>query len=487
MNKHPKLAPIKNFIEPYSRRSFLKALSIASSTPLLLQACSGQSSHSPSDPWINAEKIVRSIVTPKIPNRDFIITSYGAKNNFNEDSSQAINAAIADCAQQGGGRVIIPKGQFLTGPIHLKSNINLHIAEGSTLKFIRDPKRYLPAVFTRWEGVELMGYSPFIYAYKQNNIAITGKGTLDGNANADHWWPWKGPRGDANWNLIEGEDQKIARTNLFKDAENGVPPQQRLYADGSFIRPSFVETYQCNNILFEDITITNSPFWLVHPVLCNNITIRGIKAESHGPNNDGCNPESCRNVLIENCHFNTGDDCIALKSGRNTDGRRVNVPVENVVIRNCQMQDGHGGVVLGSEISGGANNIFVENCQMSSPDLDRAIRIKTNSHRGGLIENIHIRNINVGTVRDAIVINFFYEEGDSGTFDPIVRNISIDNLQCEKAQRAFYIRGFDRAPIKNFRISNSQFESVSKTNVIENVEGMVARNTNINGKLFEVG
>src|SRR5690606_10431762 len=197
-------------------------------------------------------------------------------------------------------------------------------------------------------------------------------------------------------------------------------------------------------VLIENVTVNRSPFWLLHPVLSENVTVRGVHLESLGPNSDGCNPESCRNVLIEGCYFDTGDDCIAIKSGRNNDGRRVATPSENIVIRNCEMRAGHGGVVMGSEISGGVRNVFAEGNRMSSPDLERGIRIKTNSVRGGVLENIYVRDTTIGEVRDAIVIDFYYEEGDSGQFDPLVRNIEIENLVCEHARRAFAIRGFPR-------------------------------------------
>ena len=216
-------------------------------------------------------------------------------------------------------------------------------------------------MFTRWEGVELMNYSPFIYAYEAENIAITGPGTLDGQAGPDHWWDWRGTRPE------RGRPDRRRREPADRDAGRGVPVAERVFGEGHFLRPNFIQPYRSRNVLIEGVTIVNSPMWEIHPVLCQSVTVRGVTVNSHGPNNDGCNPESCRDVLIERCTFDTGDDCIALKSGRNDDGRRVNVPVENVVIRDCSMKDGHGGVVIGSEISGGARNVFAERCRMDSP------------------------------------------------------------------------------------------------------------------------
>ena len=213
--------------------------------------------------------------------------------------------------------------------------------------------------------------------------------------------------------------------------------------------------------------------------------MRGVTINSHGPNNDGCNPESCRDVLIERCTFDTGDDCIALKSGRNDDGRRVNVPVENVVIRDCSMKDGHGGVVIGSEISGGARNVFAERCRMDSPQLDRALRLKTNSVRGGVIEGVYMRNVTVGQVAEAVVtIDFFYEEGDAGKYPPVVRDIDVRNVTSKKSQYAFLLRGYKHAPISGVRVADCRFDGVEKPDVIEAVRDLELTNVSINGKIF---
>lgn len=470
-----------------TRRHILQSLG----STLLLGACSSAKQNTvsaskvsaPDSPWAMATEIVNSIQAPKFPDKDFGIGDYGAIGDGKKDCSDAIASAIAACHQAGGGRVVIKPGVYMTGPIHLDSGVNLHIEEGATLRFFTDPKRYLPEVFTRWEGMEHMGYSPLIYAYGKENIAVTGKGTLDGQGGEFVWWPWKGNKEYKREGFPSQDD---SRTALFREAEAGVNPRDRHYGDGHYLRPPFVQPYKCKNVLIEDVRIIRAPFWLLHPVLCENVTVRGVHLESLGPNSDGCDPESCKNVLIENCYFNTGDDCIAIKSGRNNDGRRLNIPTENVVIRHCQMLAGHGGVVVGSEISGGVRNVFAENNVMSSPDLERGIRIKTNSVRGGLLENIYVRNCKIGEVRDAIVINFHYEEGDAGNFDPTVRNVLIENLQCEHAKQVFKIRGFQRAPIQNFSIRNATFVSADKSGIIENVDDLTIENVQINGKPFTV-
>jgi polygalacturonase len=470
-----------------TRRSFIKHFTVGTAAAFAGTAFWGGCSTdrmavAPRDSWELVPEILARIEAPAFPQRDFFITNFGAVGDGSSDASEAIALAVEACSAAGGGRVVVGEGVYLTGPIHLRSNVNLHVAENATLRFSRDTEQYLPAVFTRWEGMELMNYSPLIYAFEQENIAVTGAGTLDGNADERFWWPWKGQE-EHGW--VAGEpEQSDARNRLQVMVEAGLPVKERLFGDGDYLRPSFVQPYRCRNILVEGVTIVNSPMWEIHPVLCTNVSVRGVRVETHGPNNDGCNPESCRDVLIEDCYFDTGDDCIALKSGRNADGRRLDTPVENVIIQNCTMRDGHGGVVIGSEISGGARNVFVRNCRMSSPNLDRALRIKTNSVRGGVVEHIYMRDIEVGEVSDAVVrVNFLYEEGDAGDFKPIVRDVEIRNVTCEKSERALYLRGYVDSPITNVRLVDCRFENVADESTIEHVQGLVLDHVFINGEL----
>ena len=436
--------------------------------------------------WRRADEIRKNTIVPTFSPKRFVLTDYQPENQ-SDDYTQAFASAISACHQQGGGKVIVPPGVYPTGPIHLLSNVNLVIEKGADVHFIPEPERYLPAVFTRWEGMELMGYSPLIYAYKQTNIAITGEGTLSGGADNQTWWPWKGPHKEKHWDLIPGEDQKPARQKLMQDVEDGVPVAQRQYADGAFLRPPFIQPYDCQNVLVEGVTIKDSPFWLLNPVLCKNVTVNKVKFLSHGPNNDGCNPESCDHVVIENCIFDTGDDCIAIKSGRNNDGRRLNMPCQNLVIANCNMKEGHGGVVVGSEISGGVNHLYVENCVMDSPHLERAIRIKTNSVRGGNLEHFRYRNITVGRAKTAIVINFYYEEGDAGKFDPTVRDVVIEDLVCRDILvRPFNIQGFERKPIYDLTLKNCHFLNESpKASIVRNINQFELHNVSIAGKTID--
>jgi polygalacturonase len=431
--------------------------------------------------WDEVTQILRRIRPPVFPSRDFNIMKYGAIGNGSSDCSEAIRQAIDACSRAGGGRVVVPAGDYLTGAVHLRSNVNLHLSEGATLRFSPDPGLYLPAVYTRWEGVECMSYSSFIYAFEQQNVAVTGSGTLDGQASNEHWWPWTGnPRYGA---AGDKANAMAARRRLFEMGEKDIPVSERVLAEGSWLRPNFVQFYRCRNVLVEGITLRNSPMWQIHPVLCTNVTVRGVTAISHGPNNDGCNPESCRDVLIEECQFDTGDDCIAIKSGRNRDGRRVNTPSENIIIRNCRMKDGHGGVTIGSEASGGVRNVYAENCRMDSPSLDRVLRLKTNSVRGGFIKNVFMRNVTVGQVADAVFhVDLFYEEGDVGQFPPVVRHIEMTNVTSRKSRYALYLRGYKQAPLRNIRLAQCSFDNVAKEDLIENVEGLTFDRVTVNGQ-----
>ena len=326
-------------------------------------------------------------------------------------------------------------------------------------------------------------YSPFIYAYEQVNIAITGEGTLDGQSK-ESFWKWHGnPKYGGDPKIIS---QKPDRDKLYKMMQDGVPLEQRIFGAGHYLRPNFIQPYLCKNVLIEGVKIIDSPMWEVHPVLCENVIVRGLSIDSHGPNNDGCDPESCKDVLIENCSFVTGDDCIAIKSGRNEDGRRINVPTENIIVRGCKMQDGHGGITVGSEISGGVRNLFAENNQLDSPNLDHAIRVKNNASRGGLLENFYYRNITVGEVAHAVItIDFNYEEGAKGSFTPIMRNLNVDNLKSGKSDFGVDLQGLDKAPIYDVVIKNSSFENVAKGNIVKNLNGIKLDNVKFNGKLID--
>jgi polygalacturonase len=434
------------------------------------------------DAWATEyPKILERIKAPTFKKRDFSILKYGAKTGGEFDCREPINKAIEDCSKKGGGRVVVPAGVFLTGAIRLRSNVNLHVSKGATLKFATNAKAYEPIVHTRWEGMELMHLSPLIYAYEETNVAVTGEGTLDGQGKS-FFWKWHGnPRygGDP-----EKVSQRAARARLYEFMDKNVPVEDRVFGGPEdYLRPQFIQPYKCKNVLIEGVRIVDSPMWEVHPVLCENVTVRGVHIETHGPNNDGCDPESCKDVLIENCHFDTGDDCIAIKSGRNNDGRRLNTPTENVIIRNCMFKDGHGGITVGSEISGGVRNVFAHDNKLDSPDLWTAIRFKNNASRGGKLENFYYKNNAIGTVsRAGIELDFYYEEGAKGAHIPLVRNVQVDGLTCTTGNRAVDLQGLDNAPIYDVVLKNCTFGSVKNPSIVKNVKGLKIENFKIGGK-----
>src|SRR4030042_3154597 len=242
--------------------------------------------------WEQVSEIQSRINAPKFPERDFKITDYGAVGDGQTDCTEAFKKAISAANEAGGGRVVVDTGSFLTGAIHLKSNVNLYVSDGAAIKFSVDQNKYLPVVFTRFEGTECMNYSTLVYAYEQENIAITGKGHLDGEAGYEKWW---------GWTKTAGNDIKELRNH----GEVNVPVEERAFGAGRKLRPNMIQPYKCKNVLIEDVTIKNSPMWHIHPVLSTNITVKNVKVIGHGPNNDGCNPESCKDVLIEGCYFDT--------------------------------------------------------------------------------------------------------------------------------------------------------------------------------------
>jgi polygalacturonase len=434
--------------------------------------------------WLRAADIVRNVKPPTFPDRVFDIRNYGAVADGQTLATVAIAKAIEACNAAGGGRVVVPAGRFLTGAVHLRSNVELHVAEGATLLFDTRPSSY-PLVFTRWEGMELMNYSPLIYARRQKNIAITGKGTLDGQGSEKNWWPWKGKwGGTVEYGWKEGmADQRAARAKLFQMAEDGVPVEKRVFGDGSMLRPPFIQPYDCENVLIEGVSVRNSPFWNIHPVLCRNITLRGVTVFGHGPNNDGCDPESVDHMVIENCSFDTGDDCIAVNSGRNADGRRLATPSQNIVIRHCRMREGHGGVVVGSQISGGARFVFAEACQMDSPDLWYAIRFKNNALRGGLLENFYYRDLEVGRVgKAAITCDFNYEEGPNGPFTPQLRNVVVERLHVKNAVRVLDSQGLPKAPVNDLTLRDCSFGGVSQPSIVKYTREVKLEKVRVNDK-----
>ena len=385
---------------------------------------------------------------PCFPARTFEIRDHGAVGDGTRSNTRAFQRTIEACHEAGGGTIRVPAGTWLTGPIHLCSNANLHLEQGALVRFSTRVEDYLPVVFTRWEGVECYNYSPLIYARDCQNVAVTGEGILDGQGQA--WWHWK-------------TLQQAAAKALYDAEFEGVPVEKRIYGtEEAALRPQFLQWIGCRNVLVEGVTFLNGPMWTVHPVYCENVLVRGITVQSQGPNTDGLNPDSCRNVLVENCTFATGDDCIAINAGMNEDGWRVSRPCENIVIRNCTMSEGHGAVAIGSGMSGGVRNVHISGCQITGGD--QGIRLKSMRGRGGFVENVYVEKIQMaGLRREAIVLNMFYGSSTAASRSsapPAFRNIQIRDVVCERAGTAVAIRGLPEQPIERVVLEDLHLEAV---------------------------
>jgi len=390
---------------------------------------------------------------PVFRNALFDVRDYGAIGNGETRNTQAFGEAIEACSAAGGGRVLIPKGRWFTGPIHLRSGVELHLQEGAELHFSDDPEDYLPVVLTRWAGFELYNYSPLIYARDCRDIAISGSGRLFGHGR--RWWSWKARQAETC--LVVYHDQVL----------KGVPPGERIYGTAEAgLRPQFINMVNCTNVLLEGFTIASpGPFWTIHPYLCENVVIRGLYIDTHvdhsttgvdGPNTDGIDIDSCRNVLVEYCHINAGDDCIAVKSGINEDGWRVGRPSENVVIRHVWGGHCHGGIVIGSDTSGGIRNLLAQDCEFVG--ADRGIRLKSNASRGGVVEGLWYQDIRMRDIRrEAIVINTDYGAwlaDEHGTAYPVFRQMSIRDVTCDGAGVALHVVGTRQQPVEDITMEN---------------------------------
>ena len=380
------------------------------------------------------------------------VVKYGARNDSSRKATAAIAKTIAAASKAGGGTVYFPAGKYLTGPIHLKSNITILIDAGAELHFSDDFDDYLPMVKSRYEGVDVTSFSPLFYAYEAENIAIKGRGIIDG-----HGRKW--------WHFVEGykEGQERSKWQLIFDGLNKdiLLPDDPKQMKRGFLRPPFIQPMFCKNVLIEGITIRNSPFWTVNPEFCENVTVTGVTINNPpSPNTDGINPESCKYVHISNCHISVGDDCITIKSGKDVPGRTKAAPAQNYTITNCTMLSGHGGVVIGSEMSGGVRNITISNCVFDG--TERGIRIKTARGRGGVVEDIRVDNIIMKNIRDqAIVLDMEYAKVPVEPVNertPVFRNIRLSNITAY-TKTALYINGLEEMPVQEFSLSDAYFEA----------------------------
>lgn len=423
-----------------------------------------------------------NILKPLFPNRTFSIVDFGAKQSKDFLNTEPIKKAIEACNLAGGGKVIIPEGRWFTGKIHLKSNVNLHLEQGAILLFSDNPDDYLPAVHSSWEGMECMNYSPLIYAYNCENVAISGKGLI--KPVMDLWEVW----------FARPEKHMEGLAKLYHMAAKNVPVNDRIMVDNDYnLRPQFIQFNRCRNFLIEDIEIYQSPFWVIHLYMSKGGIVRNVNVKALGHNNDGVDPEMTQNLLIEDCVFHQGDDAIAVKSGRNQDAWRLNTPSRNIVIRNCKIIDGHALLAIGSELSGGVQNVFVDNCSFepiktSTLSLDFLTHIKTNERRGGFVENIFVENISAPIVKHSILgieTDVLYQWRDLVPTYEVkltkIKNIHFKNIHVTKAPSIAIINGDEASKIKNVTMDNVEVDKItSKPWVIENSE-RVKQNNVIHG------
>lgn len=418
--------------------------------------------------WDKVPEILKNINEPVFPDVVFNIQDYGAQSDTTFDSRGAILAAINTCNLSGGGKVFIPAGTYkVNGPIVLKSHVNLHLEKGARLEFSTNPNDYLPMVLTKWEGTECYNYSPFIYSYQCVDVALTGEGEIDGNGAAvfNTWKPFEKP----------------AMQKLRQMGNDSVPVYQRVFGEGHYLRPCMIQFFGCKNVLVDGIQIYDSPFWIIHPVYCDNVIVRNVYIDGQNYNNDGCDPESSTNVLIENVHFNVGDDGIAIKSGRDQDGWRVGQATENVIIRNCHFSQW--AITIGSEMSGGVRDIYIEDCKIDS--CRNGIYFKSNMDRGGFFENLYMRRITADICLWGMV-NFRtdYHGYRGGNYPTLFRNITIEDVTCNRVDSvALMANGIPEAKLYNITLRNINIKNAPKATQMRNVENLVLDNVRVNGKL----
>ncbi len=431
--------------------------------------------------WDMAEEILTHISDPEFPDYTVnVVEDYGAVPDDGKLDTAAIQKAIDETSEKGGGKVVIPKGDFDTGAITLKDNVNLCLEDKETkLLFTQDINHdNYPLVYAHWEGQPLYNYSSFIYAKDAKNIALTGEGTMDGQAGDGTPWCWM----SRDYMTDYQDDDRNALMAMNADR---TPIEERIFGEGHFLRPNFIQLIGCENVLVEGVTLLRSPMWEVNPVLCTNVTVRGIHISTKAANNDGIDPESSNYVLIEDNYFDTGDDCIAIKSGRNEDGRKTNTPSQNIIIRDNIFADGHGGITIGSEVSGGVRNVFADNNQFDSPNLKYALRFKTNAIRGGVIENIYLRNTTIKSVSDSVVhATMLYEEGRHGDFMPQFKNIAIENLTSTGGDFGIFVEAFEEVPVTGLVMRNVKLDKVGVPLRAINWKDPVLENVVINGMKY---
>lgn len=416
-------------------------------------------------PWPEANRILSDTSLPAIPARIFTFdhASYGAVPDGITDNTAALKNAIADCNAHGGGHVVVPAGLYSTGAIHLLSNVDLHLEGGAVLLFNGNVNDY-PLVLTRYAGMECINYSPMIYAYGQTNISLTGPGVLD----ASNTRPWN----------VGADFEGILEPLVAA----GIPPAQRIVPRHGRLRSAFVEPYACTNVLIQGVTLRQSQFWQLHPTLCRNLTIDSVSTgDTTSLNSDGCDPESCDHVVIQDCHFVAGDDCIAIKSGRDSDGRRVNAPCENVVITRCTLDGPVGGIAFGSEMTGGIRNVYVYDVEGVGRNLQYMFYVKSNTRRGGYAVDIYFDSVRADHMRQAWIFAQMDYNGQTGPYLPMFGGWHLGHLEGDDDAYVLHVSGRSDSTINGVGISDSTFTNVHHANFVDNAAGVQFENVTING------
>ena len=406
---------------------------------------------------------------PAFPSRDFSIVDFGAKPDGSKCTA-AFSKAVAACNAAGGGRVVVPDGKWLTGPIHFKSNCNLYLADGATVEFTDEPADYLPVVHTTWEGVECLNYSPLLYAYDCENVAITGKGLLA--PRMDRWRTW----------FVRTPEHMKATEHLYHWCSTNAPLAARnlVALEGSNVRPHLIQMNRTKNVLLDGFRILESPFWMIHLYHSENCIVRNLDTYAHGHNNDGVDIEMTKNVLVENCTFDQGDDGIVLKAGRNRDAWRLARPTENVVVSNCTFKFAHTLMGIGSELSGGIRNIYMADCRIrNSYNL---LYVKTNRRRGGVVENIFVEDIDTDSVKNSVFgieTDVLYQWAKFPDYElkyTKIRNVNVRNVHAKCANWAVNVQGDAHEPVRGIRLENVSLDAARKgfSNIV-NAKGVVMK------------
>ncbi len=412
------------------------------------------------------------------PDRVFRITDFGAVGDGRTDCTAAFRRAVSACHHAGGGRVLVPPGRFATGAIHLLDRVDLHVAEGATIAFSPDPAAYLPVVLTRWEGTECYNYSPFVHADGRTDVAVTGAGVLDGQARLGPWESW----------YADGGPQHADQLRLRRMGDEGVAVADRVFGAGHHLRPSMVQFHRCHNVLVDGVTLLDPPMWTIHPVLSDNVTVRGVTVHSVLYNTDGCDPEASSHVRVTGCRFDTNDDCVAVKAGRDADGRRVGVPSEHIVIDNCLLAGRWGGVTVGSEMSGGVHDVYAQHCVVNPAGfpgrypVKYPLYVKTNKRRGGVVDGVHLRGFTGGGVeRDAVFVTTDYN-GEPGDQPVLVRDIDVRDMRLDGARAVLHLVGLPTDHVVDVRLRDCAFTGVVSPSTVEFVDDLSLTGVTVNGQ-----